>query len=227
MTEANKVRAKELVWLYVFTLLILIAWIGIFRFLFNLRGVQLERLSAVFANFCVFGVLVLWAHKMKGMNLHELGLRRGRWSIKRSMLCGLAVGTGVFIVPLVCMGWAGKFVSGLPKNWLFLSFILPLSFVGMSQLILGPIIEEVIDRGLLFSYLKTRYGVSRGLVIQALIFSAMHPFHISRGIGHFAIYFSGGLVLGILFEKSDSLYPGIIAHSALNYGNLLLGSIRL
>lgn len=221
-TDTNKVRAREIASLYACIVLVSLAWFGIFRFFFNVRGVHLDRIAALFTNLCTSAILVLWTHRMKHLGMHDLGLRRGRWSVIRSASCGFIAGAVVFIVPLLYMGWADELVRGLPKNWLLLSLILPFSIAGMSQLVLGPINEEVLDRGLMYAYLKTKFSIPWSLVLQALIFSAMHPFHIARGANHFAIYFVGGLVLGLLFEKSRSLYPGIIAHSTLNYGNLLL-----
>lgn len=76
--------------------------------------------------------------------------------------------------------------------------------------LLVPLAEEVIFRGILYAWLR-RWGVPVAVVVSALVFGLFHGLN--------AIFFVG-LVIGALnalvYEKSGSLWPAVIAHAVNN-----------
>lgn len=88
----------------------------------------------------------------------------------------------------------------------------------ISIIVLIPICEEIIFRGVIFGYLKKRYNLVVSLIIQALAFAFMHG-NIVQGIYTFIL----GLVLGIIYIYTNSLYGSMLMHIIYN----LLGSVVL
>lgn len=88
----------------------------------------------------------------------------------------------------------------------------------ISVVVLIPICEEIIFRGVIFGYLKKRYNLVISLIIQALVFAFMHG-NIVQGIYTFIL----GLVLGIIYIYTNSLYGSMLMHIIYN----LLGSVVL
>ena len=83
--------------------------------------------------------------------------------------------------------------------------------------VIGPVIEEIVFRGLLQPYLKARRGVGLALVITSLAFAAIHFIPALL-----AVFFVMGLAFGLVAEKSRSLYPAILLHSLNNAVSVLL-----
>jgi membrane protease YdiL (CAAX protease family) len=90
---------------------------------------------------------------------------------------------------------------------------------GFASIVLGPISEEVFIRGFLYGYLRSRIGVGFGLLVQAIIFSVLH-LDFSFSVSIWGLVFEGivlGVLWGMLYEVSGSLYPSILCHSTTNY----------
>ncbi|MAG16565.1 MAG: hypothetical protein CMJ21_00690 [Phycisphaerae bacterium] len=89
-----------------------------------------------------------------------------------------------------------------------------------SALVLAPLLEEVIFRGLVQTALLDSLGRRRWLVIvfSALFFAAVH----GAAVDPLAIpgLFVLGMVLGWLYERTDSLWPGVIVHVLFNTANV-------
>ena len=77
--------------------------------------------------------------------------------------------------------------------------------------LIGPIMEELLYRGLIFKKLQN-YGWWYGAIIVSLLFALGHG-NIPQAIGAFFI----SLVLCLVTFKSDSLIPAIIIHMLNNF----------
>ena len=78
-------------------------------------------------------------------------------------------------------------------------------------IIVAPITEEIFFRGFIYLYCKNKVGVYWGIIISGLVF----------GLAHFNLWiflptFIGGIVLAWIYEKTNSLYPAMIAHGTWN-----------
>ena len=84
-------------------------------------------------------------------------------------------------------------------------------FTFQAVAVVTPLAEEVFFRGFVFSGLMPRFGVVKALLLSAAIFSA---FHVSVGV--LIPVFVTGLLLGLLYHKTGSIWPCILAHAGQN-----------
>lgn len=82
--------------------------------------------------------------------------------------------------------------------------------------LIGPFMEELIFRGVLFSILETRAGIGFAVVGTAALFAAMHIPEYSGAWNHVLFIFAVGLVLSIVRALTRSLAPCVILHVTYN-----------
>jgi membrane protease YdiL (CAAX protease family) len=83
----------------------------------------------------------------------------------------------------------------------------------LATVIMAPVAEELVMRGMFLRRLNKFIPVWAAVIIQAAIFSAMHRASIYYSIWLFAL----GVIFGVLFIKSKSLFVPIAAHIAANF----------
>src|SRR6185503_5853530 len=93
---------------------------------------------------------------------------------------------------------------------LFASLESPVWFFFVAA-VLAPIVEEAFFRGFLFQGFRQKYGWIRAMLLSSAIFAAAHLDPVSL-IPTFIL----GLVLAYLFQRSNSVWPGIILHFLVN-----------
>lgn len=89
----------------------------------------------------------------------------------------------------------------------------------ISYRILAAMHEEVIFRGGLMSiFLKHRWSRWGALVVSSALFSLEHmmPLHDNFSWQTFWYFLLPGVMFGLIFQKTKSLYPPIIAHIGVN-----------
>jgi membrane protease YdiL (CAAX protease family) len=169
-------------------------------------------------------VPILWIRKRYGYTKEALGLRRGNLRYLTSAMIGGAAALAYYLlVRLVLFPYA----THLDSRPSYLALLLvPFSITGFSSIILGPISEEVLVRGFFYTYLREAFGRGPALVLQAFLFSALHLRSSPHSSAHVAIdAFLIGLMLGILYEKTGSLYAPIFCHSTVNYLAVFRGAL--
>ncbi|MBD5137413.1 MAG: CPBP family intramembrane metalloprotease [Lachnospiraceae bacterium] len=77
--------------------------------------------------------------------------------------------------------------------------------------VLAPIIEEILMRGVVLGGLKKSYGYVTALLISATLFAFLH-FNMVQTLSAFVC----GIVLGLLYIKTNSVFCCMIAHSGYN-----------
>lgn len=77
--------------------------------------------------------------------------------------------------------------------------------------ILAPVMEEVLFRGILLESVRSKYNSGRAIVVSALMFGVIH-FIPQQVVNAFVI----GLILGFIYVRTDSLWPVIIIHALNN-----------
>lgn len=82
--------------------------------------------------------------------------------------------------------------------------------------VLGPIVEEVVFRGLLLGGMARHISFGWSNLVQALLFAAIH-----NDAPRFLFYFAMGLLTGMLVRRTGSLVPAIMLH-AINNGAFFL-----
>jgi len=159
--------------------------------------------------------LIWWFLKRRGMSLSQFGFRK--FSIKKAIwlivVAGLAVlgaAIAVFVVvsiffPAVNLDQAQElvFTQATTPLELILSFI--------ALIIIAPVVEESVFRGLLLPGFARNFGLAAAVVISAVLFGAIH-WQLNVGI----ITAIMGVLLGWIYLKSQSLWPAIMFHSLKN-----------
>ncbi|MEX2495891.1 MAG: CPBP family intramembrane glutamic endopeptidase [Woeseia sp.] len=154
----------------------------------------------------------------RGIGWGRLGLRAAppRWHFAAAL-------TALVAVPMVAllnlaMQWLMQWLADAPFRNPQIEFLAPAgfswtAFAGMlfAAAIVGPIAEEVVFRGLLYSWLRRYLGAVASIPLSAAVFAAAHG--IAMLVPALLV---NGVLLALLFERSRSLVPPIIAHGLFN-----------
>lgn len=85
--------------------------------------------------------------------------------------------------------------------------------VSLSEYVLfAPLFEELAFRGLLFAVLRRRFVWWSAAAMSALLFAVAHGYGL---IGFLSVLWSG-LVWAWAYERTGSLWPGILGHAVNN-----------
>lgn len=87
----------------------------------------------------------------------------------------------------------------------------------LSVVVLAPLCEELLCRGILLEGLRSRYGITAALIGSSLFFALIH-LHPVMVVNAFVL----GLVFGIFTLRTHSLWPAILLHAFNNAVALLL-----
>jgi hypothetical protein len=90
-------------------------------------------------------------------------------------------------------------------------------FAGVLAVMIAPVAEEMLFRGILYPTLKQRGFPRAAWWVTSLLFAGVHCNGLS-----FLPLLVFSLVLIYLYEKTGSLWASITAHSLFNYANFLL-----
>lgn len=87
---------------------------------------------------------------------------------------------------------------------------------GLFTVVVPPVVEEVVFRGVLYPALASLYGQFGGILLSAVAFGLVHVF--TYGLDWYVIMLTTltGLVLAALRAYTGSLWPCIAAHAAGN-----------
>jgi len=88
-----------------------------------------------------------------------------------------------------------------------------LSILLLEVVVLAPVFEEIIFRGIVYASLRRRFGWVLSAVFSAAIFAIVHGYGI---VGFVAVGWSGFL-WAWAYEKTGSLLPGMAAHALNNF----------
>ncbi|KFN02083.1 CPBP family intramembrane metalloprotease [Bacillus clarus] len=82
----------------------------------------------------------------------------------------------------------------------------------ISIVLLGPIFEEILYRGIILRFLEIRYSFFTGLIISSLLFGLAHDYDLA-----FIIFATlSGIIDGLLYKKTNSIIPVLIGHMTYN-----------
>ncbi len=88
----------------------------------------------------------------------------------------------------------------------------------LTILLISPIVEEFLFRGVLQTYLKQHLGRRSALLLASFLFALCH-LAPTQGLGNIPLIFSlfvFALFLGFLYEKRQSLFASIALHMTFN-----------
>jgi uncharacterized protein len=163
-----------------------------------------------------FMIVSIWAIAIsrRGATWENLGIRKvsTRW-YKLAVPIGIATQLVTWAVTIVIHWLFSWHVSPyIPTTaikeshgWVEITSVL------MTITIIDPIAEELQFRSLLYGWLRLHMLPMRSAIISAACFSITHGVSV-RSFSIFLI----GLVLAWTYERSGSIYPGMIIHGACN-----------
>lgn len=83
--------------------------------------------------------------------------------------------------------------------------------MGFVILVLTPVGEEMLYRGIMYSALSDRFGHQKGILLSSLLFAFLHG-----SVLRFIPLFIMGLALALLTVRTKSIIPAIVTHSLVN-----------
>jgi membrane protease YdiL (CAAX protease family) len=165
-------------------------------------------------------VFLAWRFLMRpaGLRLSESFGLVPTWGAARRLV--------LVILTLLALGQVGEGAMDMVGRWLGLSahwtewFDRDLAWgsrtvVGLTlvdTVVLTPIFEEIVFRGLLFATLRRRFALGPAAVLSASIFAVAHGY----GVLGFAVVFWSGLLWAWSYERTGSLLPSMAAHATDN-----------
>jgi uncharacterized protein len=150
----------------------------------------------------------------RGLAWSDLGLRAAslRWCVNGALL-------GLATLPLVgFVNFLTQMLAGGSFRNPQIDLLAPIAtslqgFLGLLLMagVVAPIVEEIVFRGLLYGWLRSRWGVSVGVAASALAFAVAHGIPMLM-----PALFLQGAIFAWLYERSGSLWPPIIMHGVFN-----------
>jgi membrane protease YdiL (CAAX protease family) len=148
----------------------------------------------------------------------ELGLRGLARGIAAGTLAGIALISTVVLLLWACGSYRITAVD-LSIDWWT-----PLLTAGFAV----AVSEEIITRGVLFRIAEEGLGTTWALAISALFFGGAHIFNPGATVwSSVAIAIEAGLLLGLLYHVTRSLWPCIGLHMGWNYAQGTLWGIPI
>ena len=187
-----------------------VAWRWVGCLLYAVISVQV-----VFAVSSVLASIILFGDGYRGL----MGLRASPGCVSRAVAVSLALSLPVTFLINLLGSASGLARAGIP-------LLIPVI------LILSPVGEEFLFRGLLLGCLMKCIGRWPSIMLSSMVFALAHLLALSL---HSAtsqtvfLVFAGALILGLVagyFRAfTSSLTPAIIAHSIFNLSGIITGAI--
>ncbi|NWF63438.1 MAG: CPBP family intramembrane metalloprotease [Chloroflexi bacterium] len=147
---------------------------------------------------------------LRRISWKDLGLR-GFDRNNLSLGCGLLVFVYIFmVINKLIMRALGIISQAESLSELIDEIDSPLLFVFVTAII-APFTEELFFRGFLFKGLREKYGWIHALMFSSIIFALFHG-QIATLIPTFLL----GALFAYLYQRTESVYPGMILHFIIN-----------
>ena len=154
--------------------------------------------------------------RLRGGSFADLGLRKAQPNVL-ALGCGLLVALlFVNVVNNLIMFALGVEVQAQQFSDLLGSLDQP-TFLLITGIVFAPLFEEMVFRGFLFAGLRQKMRWGWAALISSAIFGAGH-----LSLAAFIPTFALGLLFTYLYQRSNSIWPGIILHTLINSTSLCL-----
>ena len=195
-------------------------WIGVFLLALLNAGLLIIALQDVRTELVQSAALILvqlayllpllLIFAWRRIHFNHLGFGPFDWNTL-GLGCGLLIASYIFIIfhNLILMALGidtqaeaiFRFFDALESpGWFF--------FVGA---VLAPIVEEIFFRGFIFQGFRQKYGWVNSMLLSSVIFAAAHLDLVAL-IPTFIL----GCLLAYMFQRSNSVWPGVILHFLVN-----------
>jgi membrane protease YdiL (CAAX protease family) len=160
-----------------------------------------------------------WLAKARGWDSLPERFSRTRPKV---LLAAAASGIGLVVLPSVVanlLRWFGIDVVPLPLPDILPRNVSQLSFAIVLVVIIGPLTEELIFRGLLLDWLKLKINVWAAAVILSVLFALLHDNDFKLGaVGAlaFGVRMALGLAASVFAIRYRSLRASFVLHATFN-----------
>jgi hypothetical protein len=94
--------------------------------------------------------------------------------------------------------------------------------IGAFAILVAPLMEEIIFRGILFGIFEAQTGLRSAILITALLFGGLHVPEYWGAWNHMLLIFLVGLVFSLARGLTGSLAPSVFLHAGYN-ASMMLG----
>ena len=190
--------------------------------LFNNLSSPLKESLRVFIGYCSMTIAPLLIIRYQLMGLVSSGIDGGwlQWKIKPIREgFSKSISGWLMVMPLVLLvGWLMNEIFGdqggsnpLLELVLGSDEFIPLFLLFITTVLLAPVFEELVFRGVLLPVLVSKIGKISGVLLSALIFALAH-----LSVGELPPLFVLGIGLGLMRLSSGRLFPCAFMHSLWN-----------
>jgi membrane protease YdiL (CAAX protease family) len=141
-------------------------------------------------------------------------------SLSKELAIGLgaaaAFGASVLAIDLVSRIFIDKGFLSLLLSRAPLDKWVSFFFIGC---LMGPFVEELFFRGLLYAWMRESLGASMCILLTALLFACLHG-NIS------VIQFTGGILFASIYEWRRNIWAPFIVHALANIGIWIIPHIH-
>lgn len=208
--------------LTVISIVVLSIFLGIAaHFLFP--GVSWNSIAAeiaVAAQLLAYVVVATFMVMLVQGKYHVAFWRAIQWNWPRVGIWYLALG----VLLLLSISAVSRFLP-MPKSTPFEQFFerpRDAYAVAIFAVTLGPLMEELFFRGLLYPVLERRLGVFWGVVLTALPFGLIHMFQYGYAWGVVLLIFLMGLVCTVVRARTGSVASSFLVHVGYNATEMCL-----
>jgi len=157
---------------------------------------------------------VWWLARFKNViQWKEMGFRLPQKNIYYVLaMCVVALNLSVafiYALAVINLGIDKAVPPQIPANILGNGWLIFINIIVIALFV--PFIEEMFFRGYLLTRLSKGMGIHGSIAASSVVFALMH--------GHFSLWvpiFISSCFIGILFVKSESLYPAVLSHGLQN-----------
>lgn len=149
----------------------------------------------------------------------EFNESKSRFLLKKSMVSCICMILGFVLVKSVIISNWILYLHIVPSKNIFNTYmqnatIINTIVISIQVIIIGPVIEELIFRKILFGKLLEKFSNRpiKAIVYSALIFGIVH-LNIIQGVAAFG----GGIILGLIYYYTKSIKATIFAHILNNF----------
>lgn len=153
--------------------------------------------------------LAIFNQSVSRVSWIELGFPRS--GLGERWLSGALVG-GILMLVIFLILWLGGWLVVLEGRWRGGPF-----FAWLGFFLIQPLCEEVIMRGFLQQQLHRLFGAWTGLWGTALVFALLHAFNDHFSYLAAANILAGGLLMGLLYLRTQSVWGAYGLHAAWNF----------
>ena len=191
---------------------------GMGRLLYLARPIHVALATAIKYLFLMLTPIAIYLLKKQKIYLHEI-YSPLKIKVSKAVVISLAVvliyeittilfvfalSITDYVLPISGMAASlGKLAKAFWEESPFLASALLIPLI-----LFAAVGEEQLFRGLLYKTLRVKLGIPAAVLVSALLFALYHDISIFS-----LLYSVAGILFALLYEKTGSLYPSILAHA--------------